>query len=141
MIFHNVMAMVIKSPELFFVLLRTSHCGYFWAYHKNMPFSFPFFQQFQGSIVIPVPIIQSIQKLRILTECSYVKSRTFSRFTLYENAQMDPAGIPPLVAKYRRQLQFKPDKSPKFLFAPVGDIIQALTVFVKELAELVVEEG
>ena len=63
------------------------------------------------------------------------------RITLYENAQMDPAGIPPLVAKYRRQLQFKPDKSPKFLFAPVGDIIQALTVFVKELAELVVEEG
>ena len=52
-----------------------------------------------------------------------------------------PEGIPPLVAKYRRQLQFKPDKEPKFLFAPVGDIVQALTVFAKELMELVEEEG
>ena len=52
-----------------------------------------------------------------------------------------PEGIPPLVAKYRRQLQLKPDKEPKFLFAPVGDIVQALTVFAKELMELVEEEG
>ena len=42
------------------------------------------------------------------------------RITLYENAHLNPEGIPPLVAKYRRQLQFKPDKEPKFLFAPVG---------------------
>ena len=33
------------------------------------------------------------------------------------------------------------DKEPKFLFAPVGDIVQALTVFAKELMELVEEEG
>ena len=63
------------------------------------------------------------------------------RITLYENAHLNPEGIPPLVAKYRRQLQFKPDKEPKFLFAPVGDIVQALTVFAKELMELVEEEG
>lgn len=63
------------------------------------------------------------------------------RITLYESAKLNPEGIPPLVAKYRRQLQFKPDKEPKFLFAPVGDIVQALTVFAKELMELVEEEG
>ncbi len=32
-------------------------------------------------------------------------------------------------------------KQPKFLFAPVGDIVQALTVFAKELMELAEEEG
>ena len=59
------------------------------------------------------------------------------RITLYENAKLNPAGIPPLVEKYRRQLQFKPDKEPKFIFTPVGDLVQALTVFAKELQELV----
>ena len=43
------------------------------------------------------------------------------RITLYEKAQLDPAGIPAILAKYRRGLQFKADQEPKFLLTPVGE--------------------
>ena len=87
----------------------------------------------------------AIARLKALAHQGYIteikQMQREIRITLYENAHLNPEGIPPLVAKYRRQLQFKPDKEPKFLFAPVGDIVQALTVFAKELMELVEEEG
>ena len=87
----------------------------------------------------------AIARLKALAHRGYIteikQMQREIRITLYENAHLNPEGIPPLVAKYRRQLQFKPDKEPKFLFAPVGDIVQALTVFAKELMELVEEEG
>ena len=87
----------------------------------------------------------AIARLKALAHQGYIteikQMQREIRITLYENAHLNPGGIPPLVAKYRRQLQFKPDKEPKFLFAPVGDIVQALTVFAKELMELVEEEG
>ena len=87
----------------------------------------------------------AIARLKALAHQGYIteikQMQREIRITLYENAHLNPEGIPPLVAKYRRQLQFKPDKEPKFLFAPVGDIVQALTVFAKELLELVEEEG
>ena len=89
--------------------------------------------------------IAAIARLKALAHQGYIteikQMQREIRITLYENAHLNPEGIPPLVAKYRRQLQFKPDKEPKFLFAPVGDIVQALTVFAKELMELVEEEG
>mgnify|MGYP003007438971 CR=1 FL=1 len=87
----------------------------------------------------------AIARLKALAHQGYIteikQMQREIRITLYENAHLNPEGIPPLVARYRRQLQFKPDKEPKFLFAPVGDIVQALTVFAKELMELVEEEG
>lgn len=87
----------------------------------------------------------AIARLKALAHQGYIteikQMQREIRIILYENAHLNPEGIPPLVAKYRRQLQFKPDKEPKFLFAPVGDIVQALTVFAKELMELVEEEG
>ncbi len=58
------------------------------------------------------------------------------RITLYENAKLDPTGIPALVQKYRRRLQFKADKEPKFLFQPEGDIIYSLMEFCRELGAL-----
>ena len=85
----------------------------------------------------------AIARLKALAHQGYITEikqlQREIRFTLYENAHLNPEGIPPLVARYRRQLQFKPDKEPKFLFAPVGDIVQALTVFAKELMGLVEE--
>ena len=86
----------------------------------------------------------AIARLKALAHRGYIteikQMQREIRITLYENAHLNPEGIPPLVAKYRRQLQFKPDKEPKFLFAPVGDIVQALTVFAKELMELVEDQ-
>ena len=86
----------------------------------------------------------AIARLKALAHQGYIteikQMQREIRITLYKNAHLNPEGIPPLVAKYRRQLQFKPDKEPKFLFAPVGDIVQALTVFAKELRELVEDQ-
>ena len=61
------------------------------------------------------------------------------RLTLYEKAKLNPAGIPQLLQKYRRGLQFKAEQEPKFLFTPQGDVIFALTEFVEELGRLVEE--
>ena len=59
------------------------------------------------------------------------------RITLYEKAKLDPAGIPDILAQYRRGLQFKAEQEPKFILTPVGNLIQALTDFVEKLAALV----
>ena len=59
------------------------------------------------------------------------------RITLYEKARLDPAGIPEILAKYRRGLQFKAEQEPKFLLTPVGNMLEALTEFLKELEKLV----
>ena len=37
---------------------------------------------------------------------------------------------------YRRGLQFKADQEPKFLLTPVGNTLEALTDFLKELEKL-----
>ena len=62
----------------------------------------------------------AIARLKALAHQGYIteikQMQREIRITLYENAHLNPEGIPPLVAKYRRQLQFKPDKEPKFLF-------------------------
>ena len=61
------------------------------------------------------------------------------KITLYEKARLDPAGIPGLLQKYRRGLQFKAEQEPKFLFTPVGKPLEALTDFLKELEKLAEE--
>ena len=61
------------------------------------------------------------------------------KITLYEKARLDPAGIPVLLQKYRRGLQFKAEQEPKFLFTPVGKPLEALTDFLKELEKLAEE--
>lgn len=61
------------------------------------------------------------------------------RITLYENARLNPGGIPPLLQKYRRALQFKTEQEPKFFFSPVGNAVPALTEFAGELLALVEE--
>ena len=59
------------------------------------------------------------------------------RITLYEKAKINPVGIPALMDKYRRRLQFKTDKEPKFIFLPQGKVVEALTEFAEELQKLV----
>ncbi len=61
------------------------------------------------------------------------------RITLYEKAKLNPAGIPPLMEKYRRRLQFKTEQEPKFFFLPQGNMVEALAKFAEELQELVEE--
>ena len=83
----------------------------------------------------------AIARLKALAHQAYVteikQTSRECRITLYENAKINPAGIPPLMEKYRRSLQFKNDQTPKFLFAPVGPVVPALTRFAEELLELV----
>lgn len=61
------------------------------------------------------------------------------RITLYQNARLNPQGIPMLMQKYRRGLSFKPDTEPKFILIPQGNLIHALKDFVQELLKLVEE--
>ena len=58
------------------------------------------------------------------------------RITLYEKAKLDPAGIPAILAQYRRGLQFKADQEPKFILTPQGRLIEELMKFAGELAKL-----
>lgn len=51
------------------------------------------------------------------------------RITLYEKAKLDPAGIPAILAQYRRGLQFKADQEPKFILTPQGRLIEELMKF------------
>ena len=83
----------------------------------------------------------AIARLKALAHQAYIteikQTSRECRITLYENAKINPAGIPPLMEKYRRSLQFKNEQTPKFLFAPVGPAVPALTRFAEELLELV----
>lgn len=62
------------------------------------------------------------------------------RITLYEKAHLNPAGIPALLAKYRRGLQFKAEQEPKFYLTPTGNPVEALTALVQELCGMVEEQ-
>ena len=63
------------------------------------------------------------------------------KITLYERAKLNPTGIPVLMQKYRRGLQFKNEQEPKFIFTPegAGNTLTALTDFLTELESLVEE--
>ena len=82
----------------------------------------------------------AIARMKALAHRAYVteikQTGADMRITLYEKAQLDPTGIPAILAKYRRGLQFKADQEPKFLLTPVGNTLEALTDFLKELEKL-----
>lgn len=61
------------------------------------------------------------------------------RITLYEKARLDPSGIPQLMQKYRRGLQFKAEQEPKFVFTPQGSLMDALPQLISELLSMVEE--
>ena len=69
------------------------------------------------------------------------KEETKTEITLYENAKLNPVGIPALMQKYRRGLQFKNEQEPKILFTPEGsgNVLTALTDLLTELEQLVEE--
>ena len=85
----------------------------------------------------------AIAKMKAIAHQAYVteikQTGKEIRITLYEKAKINPAGIPALMDKYRRRLQFKTDKEPKFIFLPQGKVVEALTEFAEELQKLVEE--
>ena len=82
----------------------------------------------------------AIARMKALAHRAYVteikQMGVDMRITLYEKARLDPAGIPEILAKYRRGLQFKAEQEPKFLLTSVGNMLEALTEFLKELEKL-----
>lgn len=87
----------------------------------------------------------AIAKLKAMAHRAYVteikqQGRTV-RITLCEKAKLNPAGIPELVQKYRRNLTFKAEQEPKFLLTWQGELLQALTEFVQELLKLSEDAG
>lgn len=85
----------------------------------------------------------AIAKLKALAHQAYIteikQMGKEIRITLYEKAKINPAGIPVLMQKYRRGLQFKAEQEPRFQLIPQGNCITALTEFSEELVKLVEE--
>ena len=85
----------------------------------------------------------AIAKLKAIAHQGYVteikQTGKTVRFTLYEKARLNTEGFPALMQKYRRGLQFKNEQEPKFILAPVGNLLTALTDFLNELEKLVEE--
>ncbi len=86
----------------------------------------------------------AIARLKALAHQAYIteirQMEGHIRITLYERARINPEGIPELLKKYSGGLRFKAEQEAKFLLAPVGDIMEALTGFVNELLTLVEKE-
>lgn len=85
----------------------------------------------------------SIAKLKAVAHRGYVteikQTGKMVRITLFKDAKLNPAGIPVLMQKYRRGLQFKNEQEPKFIFEPGKDMITSLMEFCQELVSLVEE--
>ena len=98
-----------------------------------------------GELPKAVLNLLSIARMKALAHRSYVvEIKQFGKdmkITLYERAKLNPAGIPVLLQKYRRGLQFKNEQEPKFIFTPEGsgNMLTALTDFLTELETLVEE--
>ena len=88
----------------------------------------------------PPKAVQNLLKIALLKAAAHQTYITEIRqqgremkITLYEDAKIDPAKIPPLIDKYRRRLQFTAGKEPRFLLQTEGDRLTALMDFVREL--------
>ena len=85
----------------------------------------------------------AIAKLKAIAHQGYVTEikqiGKSVRITLYEKAKLNPEGIPLLMQKYRRGLQFKNEQEPKFILEPQGSLIPALTEFAEELKNMAEE--
>ena len=87
----------------------------------------------------------AVAKLKAISHQGYVieikQIGKAVRITLYEKARLNPEGIPLLLQKYRRGLQFKNEQEPKFILEPQGNLLLALTEFAEELKNMVEEQG
>lgn len=96
-----------------------------------------------GELPKAVMNLLAIAKLKAQAHRAYVteikQTGRDIRITLYEKAQLNPAGFPLLAQKHRRGLQFKMDQEPKFILTPEGNVMNALMEFTGELEELVEE--
>ena len=98
-----------------------------------------------GEMPKAVMNLLSIARMKALAHRCYVTEiKQIGRdmkITLYENAKLNPVGIPALMQKYRRGLQFKNEQEPKILFTPEGsgNVLTALTDLLTELEQLVEE--
>lgn len=85
----------------------------------------------------------AIAKLKAIAHQGYVteikQMGKTVRITLYERAKLNPEGIPLLMQKYRRGLQFKNEQEPKFILELQGSLIPALTEFAEELKNMAEE--
>ena len=84
--------------------------------------------------LLAVARLKSIAHRGYVTEIKQLGKEV--RITLYERAKLNPAGIPLLMQKYGRGLQFKNDQEPKFILNLRDPLIQALTEFAGELEKL-----
>ena len=84
--------------------------------------------------LLAVARLKSIAHRGYVTEIKQLGKEV--RITLYERAKLNPAGIPLLIQKYGRSLQFKNDQEPKFILNLRDPLIQALTEFAGELEKL-----
>ena len=84
-----------------------------------------------------------IANLKALAHKAYmteVKQRGNTvKMTMYERAKINPAGIPPLLTEYNRQLEFKVEKNPYFLFQIDRKKIQSIRELLEKILFLVQE--
>ena len=60
--------------------------------------------------------------------------------TLFEQARIDPSVIPPFLEKYRRRLEFRAGGSPRFLFRPEGNMMEAVMKFCTDLRDTILSK-
>ena len=96
-----------------------------------------------GELPKAVMNLLTIAKIKALAHRSYVTEikqlGKDMRITLYEKAKLNPAGMPVLLQKYRRGLQFKNEQEPKFILTPEGKVLDSLIEFLQELESMVEE--
>ena len=61
------------------------------------------------------------------------------RISFYQNAKLNPAGLPGLISRYNRRLTFVPGPEPRLSFRPVGNIMTELSALIREIQKLVEE--
>ena len=99
--------------------------------------------KYSVSLIIPKSDTKTIAKIKALAHRVYVTEiKQLGRdlkITLYEKAQLNPAGMPALFQKYRRGLQFKNEQEVKFILTPEGKVLDSLTEFLLALEKMVEE--
>lgn len=97
-----------------------------------------------GELPKTVMNLLAVARLKALAHQAYVTEiRQMSRnvkITLFERAHINPAGIPALMRKYRKNLVFRSEREPGFLLTPTGNLMDGLTEFVRELGNLVEDQ-
>ena len=96
-----------------------------------------------GELPKAVMNLLTIAKIKALAHRVYITEiKQLGRdlkITLYEKAQLNPAGMPALLQKYRRGLQFKNEQEVKFILTPEGKVLDSLTEFLLALEKMVEE--